>query len=140
MKIRNVGITKNVNIETKINKEKLDFSDSFENTNKSKTKEELELYIKDIKKIGERLALTKGYTDVIKYKKVIKEYLKTVVNYVYSINKKSSFWDSNYFTTVKTVNDKLDEITKDLLYNEKDNIDVASKIDDINGLLIDIYM
>ncbi|MBO3446325.1 YaaR family protein [Clostridium sp. CCUG 7971] len=140
MKVGNIGLNPSINIESKNNKSKLDFSDSFNQTSKSKTKEELELYIKEIKNTGNRLAVTQNYTDVVKYKKVIKSYLKSIVDYVYELNKKDSFWDANYFTTVNTVNEKLEEITKELLYDQKSNIDVASKVDEINGLLIDIYM
>ncbi|MGX4600765.1 YaaR family protein [Faecalimicrobium sp. JNUCC 81] len=140
MKVGNIGLNPSINIESKNNKSKLDFSDSFNQTNRSKTKEELELYIKEIKNTGSRLAATQNYTDVVKYKKVIKNYLKSIVDYVYELNKKDSFWDTNYFTTVSTVNEKLEEITKELLYDQKSNIDVASKVDEINGLLIDIYM
>jgi uncharacterized protein YaaR (DUF327 family) len=140
MKVRNIGLNTTLSIESKNSKSKLDFSDSFNQTNRSKTKEELEAYIKEIKTTGERLAVTQNYTDVIKYKQVIKGYLKSIVDYVYDLNKNDSFWDRNYFTTVKTVNEKLEEITKELIYEQKENIDVAAKIDEINGLLIDIYM
>lgn len=140
MKVGNIGLNPGINIESKNNKSKLDFSDSFNQTNKSKTKEELELYIKEIKSTGDKLAVTQNYTDVVKYKQAIKSYLKSIVDYVYTLNKKDSFWDANYFTTVNTVNEKLEEITKELIYEQKSNIDVAAKIDDINGLLIDIYM
>jgi hypothetical protein len=140
MKVRNIGLSTGLNIESKNSKSKLDFSDSFNQTNRSKTKEELEAYIKEIKTTGERLVITQNYTDVIKYKQVIKGYLKSIVDYVYDLNKNDSFWDKNYFTTVKTVNEKLEEITKELIYGQKENIDAAAKIDEINGLLIDIYM
>jgi len=140
MKVRNIGLNAGLSIESKNSKSKLDFSDSFNQTNRSKTKEELDAYIKEIKTTGERLATTQNYTDVIKYKQVIKGYLKSIVDYVYDLNKNDSFWDKNYFTTVKTVNEKLEEITKELIYEQKENIDVAAKIDEINGLLIDIYM
>ncbi|MGL6104496.1 YaaR family protein [Romboutsia sp.] len=140
MKVGNVGIGANLSIDNKNVKSKLDFNDSFNQTNRAKTKEELDAYIKEIKKTGERLVVTQDYTDVLKYKQAIKGYLKSIVDYVYTLNKNDSFWDSNHFTTVKTVNEKLDELTKSLLYDEKENLDVAAQIDEINGLLIDIYV
>lgn len=140
MKVRNIGINTNLNIENKGNKAKSDFSENFSQANRSKTKEELEQYIKEIKETGQRLIITQNYTDVLKYKKAIKGYLKSVVDYVYSLNKNTSFWDSNYFTTINTVNEKLDEMTRELVYEQKDNIDIASKIDEINGLILDIYL
>ncbi len=140
MKVQNIGLSPGLNIETKNTKNKLDFGDSFNETNKSKTKEELDIYVNEIRETGKKLVATQNYTDVIKYKQVIKGYLKSIVDYVYTLNKNDSFWDRNYFTTVKTVNENLEQITKELIYNQKENIDIAAKIDEINGLLIDIYM
>lgn len=140
MKVQNIGLSTGLNIETKNTKNKSDFSDSFNQTNKSKTKEELDIYVNEIRETGKKLVATQNYTDVIKYKQVIKGYLKSIVDYVYTLNKKDSFWDRNYFTTVKTVNEKLEQVTKELIYDQKENIDIAAKIDEINGLLIDIYM
>lgn len=140
MKVQNVGLNTGLNIETKSTKNKLDFNDSFNQANKSKTKEELDIYVNEIREIGKKLVATQNYNDVIKYKQVIKGYLKSIVDYVYTLNKNDSFWDRNYFTTVKTVNEKLEQVTKELIYDQRENIDIAAKIDEINGLLIDIYM
>ena len=65
---------------------------------------------------------------------------KTKVDYIYDINKNTSFWDRNYFTTVNTINEKLENMTRELIYEEQSNINIASQIDEINGLLLDIYM
>ncbi len=140
MRVQNINSNKGINIETKVNKGKNGFDQSFNQAHKSKTKEELDDYLKDIRKIGERLSQTQNYSDVLNYKKAIKGYLKSVVEYAYSINKNTSFWEGNYFTTVKTVNEKLEDMTREFLYEQKENIDVASKVEEINGLLIDLYL
>ena len=133
MKVGSITHNRNLSVESKGSKEKANFSDSFNLARRAKTKEELELQMTEIKKTGEKLVATKCYGDVIQYKKLIKDYLKSVVDYI-------SFWDRNYFTTVKTINEKLENMTRDLIYEEKDNINIASQIDEINGLLLDIYM
>ncbi|WP_434798838.1 YaaR family protein [Terrisporobacter vanillatitrophus] len=141
MKVEQVGINRNINtIENRGNKQKSSFNDSFNMANRFKSKEEIELYIKEIKSIGEKVVATQSYGDVINYKKAIKSYLKSVVDYIYSLNQNSSFWDGNYYKTVKVVDEKLESLTKELLYEEKENIDLATKIDEINGLLIDMYL
>lgn len=38
-----------------------------------------------------------------------------------------------------TVDEKLEELTSMLLGDEKENLDIASTIDDIQGLIVDIY-
>ncbi|MCC3869524.1 YaaR family protein [Terrisporobacter mayombei] len=141
MKVEQVGINRNINtIENRGNKQKSSFNDSFNLANRFKSKEEIELYIKEIKSIGEKVVANQNYSDVVNYKKAIKSYLKSVVDYMYSLNQDSSFWDGNYFKTVKIVDEKLESITKELLYDQKDNIDLATKIDEINGLLVDMYL
>lgn len=141
MKVEQVGINRNINtIENRGNKQKSSFDDSFNLANRFKSKEEIELYIKEIKSIGEKVVATQSYSDVVNYKKAIKSYLKSVVDYIYSLNQNSSFWDGNHYKTVKIVDEKLESITKELLYDEKENIDLATKIDEINGLLIDMYL
>ena len=118
---------------------KQQFSDSFMKSYKSATKEELENYIKDIKKKGNRLIVTKSYNDVKNYKETIKKYLKTVVDYTYTLNKNISFWENQYYSTVETINERLESLTQELLKEEKENLDISSTIDSIQGLLLDIY-
>ena len=140
MRVRNIDLNRNLTVESRGNKGKTDFNDSFNLASRSKTKEELDLQMKEIKKIGERLVITKSYGDVVYYKKLIKDYLKSVVDHIYDINKNTSFWDRNYFTTVNAINEKLENMTRELIYEEQSNLNIASKIDEINGLLLDIYM
>ncbi|MGL5754998.1 MAG: YaaR family protein [Paraclostridium sp.] len=141
MKIRDYSrVTENSNIDTRRVKPGTSFNDSFSQINKVKTKEEVDTYIKQIKEIGKQLVSTKGYSDVIRYKQAIQKYLKSVVDYTYEIDKKDSFWSNNYFKTVNVVNEKLESLSRDFFNDEKENIDIASKIDDINGLLIDLYL
>ena len=141
MKVEQLNINRNISaIEDKKSAQKSSFNDSFNQANKFKSKEEIELYIRKIKSIGSKVIATQNYNDVVNYKRAIKLYLKSVVDYMYSLNQNSSFWDGNYFKTVKIIDEKLDGITKDLLYDQRDNIDLATKIDEINGLLIDMYV
>ncbi|NSA85833.1 uncharacterized protein YaaR (DUF327 family) [Clostridium beijerinckii] len=73
------------------------------------------------------------------YKKMIKEYLESILKFMYETKKDISFWQTQYFVTVDTVDGKLEELTKALLSDEKDNINIASTIDEIQGMIVDIY-
>ena len=139
MEIRSVQYIRNLGVENKGISSKSDFSESFMNSYKSATREELENYIKDIKKKGNKLILTKSYVDVKNYKSTIKNYLKAVVEYTYTLNKNIGFWENQYYSTVETINEKLEGLTNQLLSEEKENLDISSTIDNIQGLLIDIY-
>lgn len=73
------------------------------------------------------------------YKKLIKDYLESVLRYMYDTKKDISFWQTQYFVTVDTVDEKLEELTNAILGDEKENINVAATIDEIEGLIVDIY-
>ena len=118
---------------------KKDFSQSFNHAKDRKSEEQLKKFVEDIKKKGNRLIITKCYADVRVYKKLIKEYLESVLQYMYDIKKDISFWQTQYFVTVDTIDEKLEELTKMLLSDEKDNLKIASTIDEIQGLVVDIY-
>lgn len=140
MKIDTLHMNSHVKTNTKsLSNNRGSFSGSFTNTYSSKTKEEIEAYINEIKKRGHRLIVTQNYRDVLNYKNTIKEYLESVVEYTYNLNKNTSFWEANYFTTVETVNAELEKLTKEILSEERENIDIASTIDNLQGLLVDIY-
>ena len=44
------------------------------------------------------------------YKKLIKEYLQSVLDYMYNTKKDISFWQTQYFITVDTVDEKLEDL------------------------------
>ena len=139
MEIRSIQPSRNIGVKDKTVSERSDFSESFMKSYKSATKEELESYIKDIKKKGNKLILSKSYIDVKNYKSTIKNYLKAVVDYTYILNKNIGFWENQYYSTVETINEQLESLTNELLSEEKENLDISSTIDTIQGLLIDIY-
>ena len=95
--------------------------------------------MEDIKKKGNRLSITKCFADVKAYKNLIREYLESVLKHMYEVKKDISFWQTQYFITVDTVDTKLEELTQILLNQEKDNLDIANTIDEIAGLIVDIY-
>lgn len=139
MKINSMKINTNIGIEITNNKSKSSFSDAMNMSKRSKSVDEIRQYIEEIKKKGNRLVLTQTYADVKSYKNSIKEYLKSVVEHMYSLDKNMGFWETQYFTTVDIINSKLEELTTNILNEQKEVINVAATIDEIQGLLIDIY-
>lgn len=139
MEISRVGRNSAVSSERKNVSARKDFSQSFNSQMQKKSEEQLKEMFDNIKKKGNRLAITKSYVDVKAYKKMIKEYLDSVLNFMYGVKKDISFWQTQYFITVDTIDQKLEELTEMLISEQKDNLNVAATIDDISGLLVDIY-
>lgn len=139
MRLESIQQNNNMIIEKRKTSSNVDFSDSLNFAKRKKTEQDLENYLVDIKKKGEKLITTKSYSDVRNYKNAIKEYLSSVVEYMYQVDRNTNFWENQYFITVDVVNEKLEELTRDIMSEQKENIDIASKIDKLEGLLLDVY-
>ena len=125
--------------EIKMSGNKKDFSQSFNQARDRRSQEQLKQLIDDIKKKGNRLIITKTYIDVINYKKMIKEYLESILEFMYETKKDISFWQTQYYVTIDTIDNKLEELTQALLSDEKDNINIVAAVDEIQGMIVDIY-
>lgn len=118
---------------------KKDFSQNFSFARQQNSEQQLRDMMDVIKKKGNRLSITKCFSDVKAYKNLIREYLDSVLQHMYEVKKDISFWQTQYFITVDTVDTKLEELTQMLLNQEKENLDIANTIDEISGLIVDIY-
>lgn len=139
MEIKGVGRNQVIRSTEKKVTTKKDFSQNFSFARQRKNQQQLKKMMEDIKKKGTRLVLTKCYSDVKAYKNMIREYLQSVMGHMYDVKKDISFWQTQYYVTVDTVDVKLEELTRMLLEGEKENMSVASTVDEITGLLLDIY-
>ena len=139
MEIGRINRKSPVKQDRRVVSEKKDFSQSFNQAKERKSEEQLNQMIEEIHKKGNRLVITKTYGDVIAYKKLIKEYLESILKFMYDTKKDISFWQTQYFITVDTIDQKLEELTKSLLVGEEDNLNIAASIDEIQGLIVDIY-
>lgn len=92
---------------------------------------------------GEKLGERMDIRELKLYKKLISEFLKEAVSGSHKFSKES-FLDRRgrykVYATIKKINDELDGLTKDILKEEKDNIRILQRLDDIRGMILDILM
>lgn len=130
----------NIILNKKVLKEKVDsFSKEMDSSLSNRSKKDLKELMDSIKKKGDRVVLTKTHGDVMEYKSLVKEYLNKVMDNMYELNKCYDTFNSRYYLTVETIDKKLQELTNSILGNEKDNISILTTIDEIQGLLLDVY-
>lgn len=99
--------------------------------------------LEEIDKQGERLSKNIDIKELMKYKKLISSFLNQCVSGSIKFSKDNLLdrrGRHRVFAIIRQVNDKLELLTKDLLSEEKENIDILKSIDDIRGLLLDLYM
>lgn len=120
---------------------------SFESTLKNLETESVETKLKilldKIHEQGTKLSQRLDIKDLREYKTLVSEFLTETISNSFQFSKES-YLDRRgrhrVHVIVKKVNDKLDEITQQVLKEEKDKLKIASSIEDIRGMLIDLLM
>ncbi|BAK80865.1 YaaR family protein [Candidatus Arthromitus sp. SFB-rat-Yit] len=130
----------NLSNNVKVSKNRADILTSqLDNKLSNRSKKDLKELLDSIKKIGNKVVVTKEYRDVVEYKKLVKQYLGKVLDDMYSLNKFSDAFNSRYYLTVDTIDQKLKDLTNQIIGDEKDNLAIVTTIDEIQGLIVDVY-
>lgn len=124
-----------------------DFSDSFavrfKQLKGDSTTEKLTHLLSEIDKQRERLDKNMYLGDLVKYKKLVKDFLDVAVRNSHKFQKEN-FLDRRgrhrVFSIIRQVDAELEDLTQNFLQEEKDRIHLLQKLDDIRGLLLDIFM
>jgi hypothetical protein len=118
------------------------FKEKLDNIQSEKVREELKVLYGKIEnqttKLGDRLFIE----DLVEYKKLVKEFLNISVNNSHVFYKENSLdrrGRHRVYSIVKQVDKELDELTKDFLNIEGNRLKILNRLDDIKGLLLDIF-
>ena len=92
---------------------------------------------------GSRLADRVDVKEFEKYRRLIREFLDEIVSNGYTFSREDAYaarGKHRYIATVKIVDEKLDELGKEVIKEQADKLDILSRIDDIRGLLLDLMI
>ncbi|MCM3740073.1 YaaR family protein [Oceanobacillus luteolus] len=104
--------------------------------------QELEELVKNIASQGEKLAHYRTLRELTKFKRLIKGFLEETVSNSYQLKQGHSIGfdgSSRKLTILKKIDEKLLELTEDVMNQEKKTVDILGHIGEIKGLLINIY-
>ena len=77
-----------------------------------------------------------------RYRALIKDFLNEVVNRSHKFSREN-FLDRRgrhrVYGIIRLIDKNLDELAAELIKEEKDNITILQKVDEIRGLLLDIF-
>jgi len=104
--------------------------------------EQLQNLMKNIDDTGNRLGRSQNLKDLTKYKTLVKQFVKEAVEFGMQVKKDNS-WDQfgqgRDLNVVQVIDDKLVELTEEVIAKEKNSLNILDKIGEIKGLLINIY-
>ncbi|KUO76793.1 MAG: hypothetical protein APF77_21230 [Clostridia bacterium BRH_c25] len=126
-----------------ITSDRSSFGDTLKKTEEQDLTSRLNRLMHDIEKQGEHLAKSMDIKELKNYKKLISEFMNEVVNNSLKFSKQSSFdrrGRHKVYALVRKVNAKVEELSREFLKEEKDNIKILESIGTIKGMLFDMYM
>lgn len=103
---------------------------------------QLQSLLKDIDMAGERLGRSRTFKDLAKFKTLVKRFVKEAVDFGMELKQSHSwnqFGQGRTLKVVETIDDKLNELTEDVLKKEGPSIDILGKVGEIKGILINLY-
>ena len=90
---------------------------------------------------GKRITKKTDVSDMKRYRELIKSFLNEVVTRSHQFSREN-FLDRRgrhrVYGIIKLIDQNLDDLAEELIKDEKDNIAILGKIDEIRGLLLDI--
>jgi uncharacterized protein YaaR (DUF327 family) len=102
----------------------------------------LTLMMEDITQQGKRLAKHMDVRDMRRYRQLIKDFMNEIVSRSHKFSREN-FLDKRgrhrVYGMVKLIDETLDELATELIKDEKDHLTILSKIDEIRGMLLDIF-
>ena len=103
--------------------------------------ERLTIMMGEITEHGKKLGKHMDVRDMKRYRALIKEFMNEIASRSHEFSREN-FLDRKgrhrVYGMVRLVDQKLDELAQELIKDEKDNIAILSRIDEIRGILLDI--
>ncbi len=107
--------------------------------------EEAIIFLKDAVDIAsDQLKLSQSPENLEKYREKIGQFMKYIVKNNFEILEKRRFAKNRRgrplspYYQVQVINQKLNNLASDLLYNHSKNLNLLAKIEEINGLIVDL--
>lgn len=102
----------------------------------------LSFLMDEISAQGKKISKHMDVLDMRHYRELIREFMNEVVNRSHKFSRQN-FLDRRgrhrVYGMIKLIDKTLDELALELMKDEKDAIGILSKIDEIRGLLLDIF-
>ena len=102
----------------------------------------LSAMMQEITQQGDRISKKMDVRDMKKYRTLIKDFMNEIVSRSHKFSREN-FLDRKgrhrVYGIIRQVDDTLDELARELVKDEKDHIAILNKIDEIRGLILDIF-
>lgn len=98
--------------------------------------------MEDITQQGNKISRKMDIRDMKLYRKMIKNFMNEIVSHAHSFSREN-FLDRKgrhrVYGMIKLIDQTLDELAEELMREEKDHLAILNKVDEIRGLILDLF-
>ncbi|MED0702471.1 MAG: DUF327 domain-containing protein [Bacillaceae bacterium] len=118
------------------------FSQMVEKHESKLHEEQWKQLLNELEEAGERLSKSRNMYDLSKFKRLVKRLIRETIEFGMGV-KESKSWDfygnRRNLKIVSQIDQKLVELTEEILNKEKDAVNILGKIGEIKGLIVNLY-
>ncbi|MBN1410073.1 MAG: YaaR family protein [Spirochaetales bacterium] len=101
----------------------------------------LEDLIDEIHKAGEKLKNAPLMENIKEYRQTVKNFLQFATRHMLGVEEKKSGFGikkRKKYTLIKVIDQKLEDLTLEILNSQGQNLETLKRVDEINGLVVDL--
>lgn len=117
------------------------FLEAFKITSDELTTKELEEMLLDVDEAAQALMQDPIYENMITYKDMVKRLMKETLSRLYRVQERMSRrnFEEKIYVIVEEVDKRLTALTEEILASQVDPLTLVAKLDEIRGMLVDLY-
>lgn len=117
------------------------FLEALKVTSDDLTTKELDEILLSVDEAGRALMEDPTYENLITYKDLVKRFMKETLSRLYRVREKMSrrTFDEKIYVIVEEVDKRLAALTDEVLASQIDPLTLVAKLDEIRGMLVDLY-
>jgi uncharacterized protein len=115
------------------------FSSMMQQSGEKQLKTTLNQLMAQIDEQGKQLSEKRTVDNLISYKKLVQKFLKEAANGL-ELHEKHSQHRHKTYKIIRTVDEKLSEIQKEVVERERSGVHLLSLVGEVKGLLVNLYL
>lgn len=128
--------TSNVNVRHGV------FFETLQAVERKQVVQDIEAKLAELDEAAVALAKSPIYANLIRYKKLVQEILSDLLKDAYAVKSKTGFdryGSRRLYQTIHLIDKRLQELTEAVLNKHRPVLNLVEKLDEIRGLLCDLY-
>lgn len=119
------------------------FIETLKESDNDRRRQACDELLRQIDSLSAELKKAPTPSGVKKYRRLVASFIREAMGQTYELNEETH-WDRSgnrkSYITVRNINKALEELTEEVMTREKKQIDLVARLDEIRGMLLDLYI